>query len=466
MPNEFINDLTKQMETDRTDRAEAKRRESEADNALPFLERTRWKKRFMYRGWTEEKRIRDVGDSAAITRSHYWYQVLNTPLMGFVDIDFNFWSDFGPYADLGETLDSIKYQLLDVLEKVKEWVANHPNQCWRVYRTAHGCRLIRTDAPQPLDADFDALCELVGADDLYRRLCHEQHCYRARITPKPIRVGVTMPYWTPYDHGGDGFGDQDRTTFPARVQEYEDAAAKYKTCKLIETVGSGIIHPDFLGLLDYHDQSCKVASTLPCEPLHSSELDTFLWRDIVEFNAVYRKDNWTPDVIWSLLSDEVRRALKHASSPETLASIKAENRRMKTLIAKWDAINKRTELDRHETRDAKFPLETSGATQKVEYCFSRDDYAGNLEGLSFALHELGYVETVAAPNNLGVSIDMVIDAAHVKEAREQLCDLAAKHGCTFDFWQIVTAPRDLQAVLVELEVEEIAANATLNLRNT
>jgi hypothetical protein len=60
---------------------ERRTREEEEENALPWIERIRWRKRHMYKGWATEEILERVGERAAITRSHYHYRVLNTPDM-------------------------------------------------------------------------------------------------------------------------------------------------------------------------------------------------------------------------------------------------------------------------------------------------------------------------------------------------------------------------------------------------
>ncbi len=218
----------KQREQERRLREEAKQ------NAVPWIERTSWRKRHMYVGWTLEETLEQVGECAAITRSHCGYRVLNTSDLGFVDVDFNL-----AYRTW--------HQEKETLANLGEWVAAHPEQAWRAYRTAGGLRLMRTDAPQPLEDDFDAFCIAVGADDLYRQLCHEQKAFRARLTPKPGRCGIEMPCWNPYDPDGtelSGWSTDDRLRLPIYLSAYDILAQQYKVCELLDALGSGAIHPD------------------------------------------------------------------------------------------------------------------------------------------------------------------------------------------------------------------------------
>lgn len=62
---------------------------------------------------------------------------------------------------------------------------------FRIYRTFKGFRVLRVDDWQNVGstATLPMLFEF-SADVLYRQICFEQHCYRARLTPKPWRVAA------------------------------------------------------------------------------------------------------------------------------------------------------------------------------------------------------------------------------------------------------------------------------------
>jgi hypothetical protein len=83
------------------------------EDALPWIGRSGWRERPLYRGWEVEDILTTVGDRVAVTRSHYGYRVLNTPDVGFVDIDFN-----PDYDTMPQEKES--------LARVREWVAQHP----------------------------------------------------------------------------------------------------------------------------------------------------------------------------------------------------------------------------------------------------------------------------------------------------------------------------------------------------
>src|SRR5208283_806449 len=79
----------------------------------------------------------------------------------------------------------------NVLADLTAWVAGHPEEAWsfRVYRTACGVRIMMTHRPGAVDATFDEICNALGVDPLYEALCHTQGLFRARLSPKPTRIG-------------------------------------------------------------------------------------------------------------------------------------------------------------------------------------------------------------------------------------------------------------------------------------
>lgn len=97
--------------------------------------------------------------------------------------------------------------------------------------------------------------EEFGADPIYMMLCEQQQCYRARVTPKPMRIGFKRN--TPFsirkgrgDNDGDFNIGEDRAERWIKV--YDQARRGYRTCYLIHRFGG---HPDqFSELLDLHDR--------------------------------------------------------------------------------------------------------------------------------------------------------------------------------------------------------------------
>jgi hypothetical protein len=197
----------------------------------------------------------DGGISSVVSRNSYGCQVLNTASAMFIDVDEK-------RTSLLTALKSLfgdgKFEP-NLLAKVQRWIAAHPNWGWRVYRTRAGIRLLATHQPFPPD---DPICQSAfhefGADHLYRKLCANQKCYRARLTPKPWRCGVEKPphRWPWRDAAAQSaFEDWDR--------RYQAAANSYATCKLLGQFGSPVIHPALKSLVKFHDDTTRAGSGLP-----------------------------------------------------------------------------------------------------------------------------------------------------------------------------------------------------------
>lgn len=197
------------------------------------------------------------GDLAAvITRNSYGCLVLNTARAMFVDVDL-------PEPDsagggflkklFGKSQPAPANNAQDLaLAKAEVWVQQHPEWGWRVYRTRAGLRLLATHAlfnPEsaPSETAFDAL----GADPLYRRLCKNQKCFRARLTPKPWRCGVWQhaPRWPWPDAKAE-----------SRFQKWEK---KYlAACGEFATLGNRQVHADVQSLVNVHDEATRAETKL------------------------------------------------------------------------------------------------------------------------------------------------------------------------------------------------------------
>ena len=148
------------------------------------------------------------------------------------------------------------------LERVRRFVVAHPDWRLRVYRTPAGLRLLalhrRFDPrEEAVRACFDAL----GVDPLYARMCFKQNCFRARVTPKPWRMGLPRlhpPYssaWRP-----------EHAALPARrawVESYDREAQGYAACRYLETLGSGATDADAESVRVLHDLLCQAERELP-----------------------------------------------------------------------------------------------------------------------------------------------------------------------------------------------------------
>ena len=104
----------------------------------------------------------------------------------------------------------------------------------RVYRTAAGFRVLaQTDGLTPGGSRFRALARALDADPRYVALCAKQGCWRARLSPKPERVGCRRP---PRETRFPRPPEAD-PAFAAWLADYSAACAGHAVCRPLETIG-------------------------------------------------------------------------------------------------------------------------------------------------------------------------------------------------------------------------------------
>jgi hypothetical protein len=183
--------------------------------------------------------------TALVTRNGYGCEVLNATRVMFVDIDL-------PDSTRGDSRER------GALERIARFVQAKPALSFRVYRTFAGLRALATQAPlEPIPANLEVLTAL-GCDPIYHRLCREQACYRARLTPKPWRCGQ------PPIHISYPFEDAGQEQRCARwTAAYQARHRAFSTCELLEVVGRPDIHPEVRPFVELHDERTRVGSKLP-----------------------------------------------------------------------------------------------------------------------------------------------------------------------------------------------------------
>ena len=201
--------------------------------------------------------LADAGgrEAAIITRNSYGALVLNAARVMFIDIDFDAKEKPGPFLALRQlTGKGALSQLTRQLDRIEDWSRQHPQWSIRVYRTFGGLRgLITNELFEPTDPSSIEVLTSLNSDPLYVRLCKAQECFRARLTPKPWRCGVTPP--------------PSRYPWPTSTaevaqrqweQNYEYAANRYTTCQLVKELGARTMHPEIARIVAIHDQyACR-----------------------------------------------------------------------------------------------------------------------------------------------------------------------------------------------------------------
>lgn len=198
---------------------------------------------------------------ALITRNAYGALILNTARVMFVDIDF---PEKSLTQGLGAALKSLLRRSqpspeIPALQRLEAWTKSNPGWGMRVYRTKAGLRcLVTHDTFDPTQTTTVELLRSLQADPLYVTLCKNQACFRARLTPKPWRCGISAP--------PNAYPRQDENQqlkFQRWEQQYERKILAYATCAHITDIGGAMLHPEAEQILAIHDRYACARPGLP-----------------------------------------------------------------------------------------------------------------------------------------------------------------------------------------------------------
>lgn len=241
-------------------------------------------------------------DDTIITRNSYGALCLNTPDVLFADVDFDrdppvkpgcglfvlmmlvigwySWSAgswprlFGfslAAMVLGPIVYILGFKLLmrlqggakrSVLRSIHRFARNNPDWRIRLYQTPAGYRLLvmnRTFSAN--DPQVLAFFKAVHADPMYVTMCRKQNCFRARVSPKPWRVGFGR-----HLKPRPGVWPINPERMPDRVrwvEEYTALAEEFASCQFVDEFGGDAIDPKADQVRLIHDAHCKATSTLP-----------------------------------------------------------------------------------------------------------------------------------------------------------------------------------------------------------
>ncbi len=170
-----------------------------------------------------------------ITRNRYGCLVLNSVSLCFVDVDrFR----LGVWARLFPSQAKEQEQLSYAISKL---CAEAPELSARLYRTAHGWRVILRDSGLTVGSTRESeLFAALQADPLYVKLCRKQLCWRARLSPKPFYRGLKR-YPSPLS--SQQYAPQEW------IAAYTAATANLGVCRLVDTFGGPLRDP----MVELHD---------------------------------------------------------------------------------------------------------------------------------------------------------------------------------------------------------------------
>jgi hypothetical protein len=213
-----------------------------------------------------EALILEEREIAVVTRNRYGSLVLNAASACFIDIDFpSKATGQGLFGNLLAVFSSARREQQQketqqaTIQKVSDWLRQHPECPGRLYRTAAGLRLLLTGRHyDPQAAETTALLKELGSDPLYRRLTEKQGSFRARLTPKHWRCNCPPP---PTAHPWpDPHGEAARDEW---VRQYTEASRGFRTCDLLGTFGRDAVDSEIRMIVDLHDRHACNNRPLP-----------------------------------------------------------------------------------------------------------------------------------------------------------------------------------------------------------
>lgn len=202
-----------------------------------------------------------MGTTAVITRNSYGASVLNSDQVLIGDIDYPVPGIFGRVLSMfGLSLfrrkpkDKTYY-----LDLIKSYQEKNLSLKIKVYETFAGLRFIICNKLFKADSEeVQNIFKDLEVDPLYRMLCEKQTCFRARLTPKPWRIGLERPA-TRFPRKQQ----EDILAFETWLKNYESAGVSKQSAREIASFGTASIHPDVKTVVEFHDKiACRQGDTL------------------------------------------------------------------------------------------------------------------------------------------------------------------------------------------------------------
>jgi hypothetical protein len=194
---------------------------------------------------------------ALVTRNHYGCLVLNASHALFMDVDV-FAPDeiYNPIQGREDRLRPLRHEVLSDLRTVLQSEADYG---FRIYQTAGGFRILATTHEfEPGSKQAERLMDAVGSDRDFVELCRKQRNFRARLSPKPWRVGLRRsPNFFPRRSA------KAEKRFQNWLAEYDQISKSRATCEYVGNVGREYVHDLIRPVVEFHDRETKALSSLP-----------------------------------------------------------------------------------------------------------------------------------------------------------------------------------------------------------
>lgn len=240
-------------------------------------------------------------DDSVLSRNSYGALCLNTPDVVFADVDVITQPNYLPYvfgyiallvgAVVGASLALPELNswlvvvamvvFLGIVEALKSYAARNwraspagkalkkirafskANPDWRlrVYRTPHGYRVLVMHACfSPSSPEVQRFFSEVGTDPYYVKMCNNQQCFRARVSPKPWRIGLGRV------DSGSGVWPIKAERMLSRekwVRQYEQESRGFASCAYIESLGANKLDSKAERIRAIHDEYSQAGRDLP-----------------------------------------------------------------------------------------------------------------------------------------------------------------------------------------------------------
>ncbi|MBL8858152.1 MAG: hypothetical protein JNL28_06605 [Planctomycetes bacterium] len=148
--------------------------------------------------------------------------------------------------------------------RIRRFLRSHPDWNLRVYETPAGLRVLvmhRTFDPSADADEVQGFFKALRTDPIYARMCTTQKCFRARLTPKPWRIGITQ-HMRPRP-GVWPVAPERRALRDAWVARYEEKRKGYAACRWVSDLGGDGLDPRAVAVRDLHDRLSGALSQDP-----------------------------------------------------------------------------------------------------------------------------------------------------------------------------------------------------------
>ena len=240
-------------------------------------------------------------DDIIITRNPYGSLCLNTPNVLFADIDFlydfrefsimpilwisaplialqfYFFPDFYEFSVVvgvlallfiigGKIWENSQNNKKEdqtpealAMKTVEQFSERNPDWHLRVYSTPAGLRVLVMHDIFDVESSMDTF-EALETDYNYINMCKLQDCFRARVSPKPWRIGLEGEEAKIYPQGIDGLWPVDDEFLEERnawIEHYDKLSQNFAACKFEKAIGSTTVHPKAEAVRKLHDEYCR-----------------------------------------------------------------------------------------------------------------------------------------------------------------------------------------------------------------